>query len=80
MENELPHILTRLRDNNLERNAFCLNDNKQEREKFLKLMGDAFDARIVLNREYYEKFAQEFESINTSIAEFIDKHRELSII
>lgn len=58
MENELPHILTRLRDNNLERNAFCLNDNKQEREEFLKLMGDAFDARIVLNREYYEKFAQ----------------------
>lgn len=80
MENELPHILTRLRDNNLERNAFCLNDNKQKREEFLKLMGDVFDARIALNREYYEKFAKEFEGINTSIAEFIDKHRELSIV
>lgn len=80
MENELPHILTRLRDNNLERNAFCLNDNKQKREEFLKLMGEVFDARIALNREYYEKFAKEFEGINTSIAEFIDKHRELSIV
>ncbi len=80
MESELPHILTRLRDNNLERNAFCLNDNKQKREEFLKLMGEVFDARIALNQEYYEKFAKEFESINTSIAEFIDKHRELSIV
>ena len=66
--------------NNLERNAFCLNDNKQKREEFLKLMGEVFDARIALNQEYYEKFAKEFESINTSIAEFIDKHRELSIV
>lgn len=80
MGDELPHILTRLRDNNLERNAFGLNDNKQKREEFLKLMGDAFDARIALNREYYEKFTKEFEGINTSIAEFIDKHRELSIV
>jgi hypothetical protein len=80
MESDLPNILTRLRDNNLERNAFCLNDNKKEREEFLKLMGEAFDARIALNREYYEKFAKEFESINASIAEFIDKHQELPII
>ena len=80
MESDLPNILTRLCDNNLERNAFCLNDNSQKREEFLKLMGEAFDARIALNQEYYEKFAKEFESINTTIAEFIDKHRELSII
>lgn len=80
MENELPHILTRLRDNNLERNAFCLNDNKQKREEFLKLMGEAFDARIALNREYYEKFAKEFDGIGKSISEFIDKYQELSIV
>lgn len=80
MESELPHILTRLRDNNLERNAFCLNDNKQKREEFLKLMGEVFDARIALNREYYEKFAKEFEGIDKSISEFIDKYQELSIV
>lgn len=80
MENALPNILTRLRDNNLERNAFCLNDNTQKREEFLKLMGEAFDARIALNREYYEKFAKEFDGIDKSISEFIDKHRELSIV
>lgn len=34
MENNRPNILTKLRDNNLERNAFCLNDNAQKREKF----------------------------------------------
>lgn len=80
MESELPYILTRLRDNNLERNAFCLNDNKQKREEFLKLMGEVFDARIALNREYYEKFAKEFEGIDKSISEFIDKYQELSIV
>lgn len=80
MENALPNILTRLRDNNLERNAFCLNDNTQKREEFLKLMGEAFDARIALNREYYEKFAKEFDGINKSISEFIDKYRELYIV
>ena len=80
MENALPNILTRLRDNNLERNAFCLNDNTQKREEFLKLMGEAFDARIALNREYYEKFAKEFDGIDKSISEFIDKYRELYIV
>lgn len=80
MESELPNILTRLRDNNIERNAFCLNDNSQKREEFLKLMGEAFDARIALNREYYEKFAKEFDGIDKSISEFIDKYQELSIV
>lgn len=80
MESELPNILTRLRDNNIERNAFCLNDNSQKREEFLKLMGEAFDARIALNREYYEKFAKEFDGIDKSISEFIDKYRELYIV
>ena len=80
MENELPHILTRLRDNNLERNAFCLADNSQKREEFLALMGAAFDARIALNREYYEKFSKEFDGINQSISEFIDKYQELYIV
>jgi hypothetical protein len=74
MESDLPNILTRLRDNNLERNAFCLNDNSLKREEFLKLMGDAFDARIALNREYYEKFSKEFDGIDKSISEFIDKY------
>jgi len=80
MENALPNILTRLRDNNLERNAFCLNDNTQKREEFLKLIGEVFDARIALNREYYEKFAKEFDGIDKSISEFIDKYQELSIV
>ena len=80
MESELPNILTRLRDNNIERNAFCLNDNSQKREEFLKLMGEVFDARIALNREYYEKFAKEFDGIDKSISEFIDKYRELYIV
>lgn len=80
MESDLPNILIRLRDNNLERNAFCLNDNSLKREEFLKLMGEAFDARIALNREYYEKFAKEFEGVNQSISEFIDKYQELSIV
>lgn len=80
MESDLPNILTRLRDNNIERNAFCLNDNTQKREEFLKLMGDAFDARIALNREYYDKFAKEFDGIDKTISEFIDKYQELSIV
>lgn len=80
MENALPNILTRLRDNNLERNAFCLNDNTQKREEFLKLMGEAFDARIALNREYYDKFAKEFDGIDKTISEFIDKFQELYIV
>lgn len=80
MESDLPNILTRLRDNNIERNAFCLNDNSLKRDEFLKLMGDAFDARIALNREYYEKFTKEFDGIDKSISEFIDKYRELYIV
>jgi hypothetical protein len=80
MESDLPNILTRLRDNNLERNAFCLNDNSLKREEFLKLMGDAFDARIALNREYYEKFAKEFDGIDKSISEFIGKYQELYVV
>ena len=69
-----------MRKNNIERNAFCLNDNTQKKEEFLKLMGEAFDARIALNREYYDKFAKEFDSIDKSISEFIDKYQELYIV
>lgn len=43
-------------------------------------MGEAFDARIALNLEYYEKFNKEFDDINESIAKFIDKYQELSIV
>jgi hypothetical protein len=43
-------------------------------------MGDAFDARIALNREYYEKFSKEFDGIDKSISEFIDKYQELYIV